>query len=90
MFAGTGSEIENGVGGSADHPAPAAVLDEHGVLHVAGEPPAGNIASGQSPVGDLTDLQSGDLSPEARAAMDNAPHEHPQVQIDRPDIGTPE
>lgn len=91
LLAGTSSELEPGVGGTGDHPAPAAMLDPStGQLHQAGEPPSGGVAVGQAPAGDSTDLQSGDLSPEAQAALDNAPHEPEQVEIDRPDIGTPE
>lgn len=89
ILTGTSSELEHGVGGTGDHPAPAVMLDGQGALHSAGEPPAGNVASGQAPAGDSFDLQSGDLSPEAKEALANAPHEHPQIQTDRPDIGTP-
>lgn len=79
-----------GTGGTGDHPAPAVMTGPDGELHVAGEPPAGNIAGTSSPFGDTSDLQSGDLSPEAEAARDAAPSEHEQIDTDRPDIGTPE
>lgn len=90
LVAGTGTELEPGTGGLGDHPAPAAMIGPDGALHVAGEPPAGNIAGSSSPVGDTSDLASGDLSPEAKAARDAAPSEHQQVETNRPDIGTPE
>ncbi len=84
---GTASEQAPGVGGTGDHPAPASMVDENGVLHVAGEPP--NAAAGQSPVGDSTDVQSGtDVDPEALAKLD-AVTEPVQAETDRPDIGTP-
>lgn len=72
------------------HPAPAQVADAAGVLHQAGEPPNGLTALGQAPVGDSTDLTSGDLSPEAQEALDHAPSEPVQVEVEREDIGTPE
>lgn len=92
LLAGTGSETQPGVGGTGDHPAPAAVVDpETGELHSAGQPPAGNVASEQSPTGDLSDAtdESHALSDKARAAL-NEVHEPDQVETDRPDIGTPE
>lgn len=88
-LAGTGTEVEHGVGGGGEHPAPAAVVGDDGQLHQAGEPPAGTVASGQAPAGDPFDLQSGDLSPEAQAALDAAPNEPEQAETDRPDLGTP-
>jgi hypothetical protein len=89
-LAGTGTELEPGVGGSGTHPAPAVVRTDDGVLHQAGEPPAGTNAPMEAPVGDFGDRQSGDLSPEAEAELDAAPHEPEQVETDRVDIGTPE
>lgn len=87
-LAGTSSELEPGVGGTGDHPAPAAMRDESGDLHVAGEAPAGTAESNESPAGDSTDLQSGDVvDPEAREKL-NAETEPEQVETDRPDIGT--
>jgi hypothetical protein len=84
---GTGSEQQPGVGGTGDHPAPASIVGEDGQLHQAGEPVG--VASSNAPEGDSTDLQSGDLSPEAEAERDRADPEPDQVEIDRPDLGTP-
>lgn len=81
----TTSELEPGVGGSADHPAPAVMADENGVLRVAGEGPS--TAPWQVPTGDSFDLQSGDVSPEAKAKLDVVSDPKP-FPISRPDIGT--
>lgn len=88
LLAGTSSEQQPGVGGTGDHPAPASVVGEDGELHVAGEPPAGTSAGTQTPAGDTTDLQSGDVTdPEAREKL-NAETEPEPIETDRPDIGT--
>lgn len=89
LLAGTTAEVAPGVGGTGDHPAPAAVLNEDGSLHVAGEPPVGNIAPSQAPAGDSTDLPSGDVvtDPAAREKL-NAETEPEPIETDRPDIGT--
>lgn len=90
ILTGTGSELQPGVGGSGDHPAPAVVVDPaDGTQHVAGEPPAGTVAGGQAPQGDSSDLQSGGdvTDPEALERL-NAVHEPEQIETDRPDIGT--
>lgn len=89
LFAGTESEVETGVGGTADHPAPAAMRDEAGGLHVAGEPPAGTVASGESPTGDQSDEQSGDVTDADARERLNAVCEPVQQPTARPDIGTP-
>lgn len=88
LLAGTASEQAPGVGGLGDHPAPAAIVGEDGQLHVAGEPPAGTIASGQAPVGDAADEQSGDVTDEEARERLNAVQEPEQIETDRPDIGT--
>lgn len=88
LLVGTSTELEHGTGGLGDHPAPAVMVDSDGSLHVAGEAPAGNVAGSSTPVGDTSELQSGDLSPEAKARYDVVA-EPVQVATDRPDIGTP-
>lgn len=89
LLTGTASELQPGVGGLGDHPAPAVVKNEDGTLHVAGEPPAGTSAGTQVPEGDSADLQSGDdvTDPEAREAL-NEVKEPDQIETERPDIGT--
>lgn len=86
---GTASEQAPGVGGTGDHPAPAAMVDpETGNVRVAGSPP--DVASGVAPASDTTDLQSGDVTDaEAREKL-NAETELEDVPTDRPDLGTPD
>lgn len=89
LLAGTSSEQQPGVGGTGDHPAPAAMRDESGALHSAGRPPSGTVESEESPTGDATDLTDAGhaQSPEAREELDSV-HEPDQVETDRPDLGT--
>lgn len=89
-LAGTGSELESGTGGSGDHPAPAAMRDEAGELHSAGQSPAGTDAGEESPAGDASDVQDAGhaLDPEAREELE-APNEPDQAETARPDLGTP-
>jgi hypothetical protein len=89
QLAGTASEQAPGVGGTGDHPAPAAVIrPEDGQLHVAGEPPAGTVAGTAVPAGDAPDLQAGEVTdPEARERL-NATKEPEQIETERPDLGT--
>lgn len=89
-LAGTSSELEPGIGGSADHPAPAVMRDESGALHSAGQSPAGTDAAEESPAGDTSDVQDAGhaLDPEVREELD-AVHEPDQAETARPDLGTP-
>lgn len=85
---GTSSEQEPGVGGAADHPAPALMIGEDGFMRQHGE--ASWTAGDQTPTDDQTDKPAGDgLSDEARAAL-HAHSEPVQLHTDRPDIGTAE
>lgn len=88
VLSGTASEQAPGVGGTGDHPAPAAMINpEDGSLHVAGEPPNGSIAGSVAPAGE-SDLSDRDVSdPEALEKL-NAVQEPEQVETERPDIGT--
>lgn len=88
LLAGTASERQPGVGGTGDHPAPAAMRDpETGRLRVAGEPETG--AGTAVPVGDSTDLQAGDVTDESARERLNAVTEPEQQETERPDLGTP-
>jgi len=89
VLAGTASEQAPGVGGTGDHPTPAAMVDpDDGGLHVAGEPPAGTSALSASPEGDTTDRQAGDVTdPQARARL-NAVVAPAPFHTKRPDLGT--
>lgn len=87
ILTGTASEQAPGVGGLGDHPAPAAVRDPDGSIHVAGEPPAGTIAGSVAP-DDLGETAGGDVTdPEAQERL-NAVVDHAAHPTDRPDIGT--
>lgn len=86
ILTGTGAEQAPGVGGAGEHPAPAVVRGPDGSLHVAGEPPAGTVASGLAG-SELRDTPSGAADEEAREAL-NAEHEPDQIETDRPDLGT--
>lgn len=84
LLVGTGSEQAPGVG-DASHPAPAAMVREDGLAHVAGESPVGTTpaSSGYDP----DDTPSGATTEEARERL-NAVQEPEQHDIKRPDIGT--
>ena len=85
-LAGTESERAPGVGGLGDHPAPAAMLDEDGVMRQHGETPS--TAAQQAPVGDGFEEQVGDVTdPEAQEKLDAVVEPEP-YEIKRPDLGT--
>lgn len=84
-----GRDEPAGVGGTGDHPAPAAMRDETGKLRVAGESPNVSFAGTEAGADLGEDIASGALDPEAREKL-NAETEPEQVEVQRPDIGTPE
>lgn len=86
ILTGTAEELAPGVGGAGEHPAPAAVRNPDGSLHVAGEPPVGNVASGLAG-SELEETPSGATDEGAREAL-NAEQEPEQIETERPDLGT--
>jgi hypothetical protein len=84
FLTGTASEQAPGIGDST-HPAPAAIIGEDGQLHVAGEPPVGNIA----PSLPQPDPPASGPTDEENIAKLNAVTEPEPQETNRPDIGTP-